>query len=79
MALPVSAGERLLWELLVLTLPHLWGLMRPVGEYVMWGICRGLGSALGAEQPVAADMEVSLSLSCSISSGIRWDFRNLQS
>lgn len=34
---------------------------------------------LSAEQLIAADIEVSLSLYCRTSSGIRWDFTNLQS
>lgn len=76
---PVSAGEHLVRELLLLILPHLLGLLRPVGQFVIWEIYCRLGSVLSAEQLIAADIEVSLSLYCRTSSVIRWDFMNLQS
>ena len=59
----------MLWELLVLTL------LLSFGFAETGGTIRNLGNL----QLVAADVEVSLSLSCSTSSGIRWDFMNLQS
>uniref|UniRef100_A0A8C4UHX9 Solute carrier family 7 member 1 n=2 Tax=Falconidae TaxID=8949 RepID=A0A8C4UHX9_FALTI len=78
LAVPVSAGERLLWELLVLTLPPSFGFAETGGTIHSRGICHRLGSVLTMEQLVAADIEVNLPLPCSTSSGIKWDFTNLQ-
>lgn len=69
----------MLRELLSLILPRLLGLLRPVEQFVIWEIYCRLGSVLSAEQLIAADIEVSLPLYCRTSSGIRWDFTNLQS